>query len=122
MLEFCVNQRLISARFEIVNIMQGSMNCVAAPYFIGMYWDRLSANACILGCIIGLLVLFVTEFMIYQVRDMATEGWMGSIELLSDALGRRKTRHWTRRWALAMDLRLTGGTCDGIAAPSSSIC
>jgi hypothetical protein len=83
MFEFCVNQRLISARFEIVNIMQGSMNCVAAPYFIGMYWDRLSANACILGCIIGLLVLFVTEFMIYQVRDMATEGWMGSIELLS---------------------------------------
>jgi len=67
-----------------VNIMQGFMNCVIAPYFVGMFWDRLSANACILGCFIGIIVLFITEMELYQKRQMTPEEmWMGKVEVLS---------------------------------------
>jgi len=69
--------------FDFVNIAQGFMNCILAPYYIGLYWEKLSANACCGGTIIGLFVLFITEYEVYQKR--AAGVIMGDIKILSSA-------------------------------------
>jgi len=67
--------------FDFVNIAQGFMNCILAPYYIGLYWDKLSANACCGGTVIGLIVLFTLEYAMFQRRPEGVI--MGDIKVLS---------------------------------------
>jgi hypothetical protein len=60
------------------------MNCISGPYYIGLYWERLSGNACIVGTLAGIFTLFFTEFQWY--RPAVEAGLMvGDIEILSSA-------------------------------------
>lgn len=69
--------------FDFVNIAQGFMNCVLAPYYIGLYWDRLSASACTLSTVISIIVLLSVEYGVYQKR--AAGAIIGDSKILSSA-------------------------------------